>query len=382
MSVTQVQAQQGKVFLDRSESTLMLRLSGPWHLSRNLPSASTVVPELVKQPVPKRVSFDTSGLSGWDSGLVSFLLEVEAACRERGIKDDREGLPAGLRRLIELAEAVPEKEGTRAAAKRAPLVERVGDWVLASSVGMADFLGFFGDLSLALAKFARGKARYRTIDFMEVVQQCGPEAVGIVSLIAFLVGVILAFMGAVQLSQFGASIYVADLVGIGMVRDMGAMMTAIIMSGRTGAAFAAKLGTMKVTQEIDAFTTMGISPLEFLVLPRVLALIIMMPLLCLFADLVGILGGAFVGVTMLDLSFSAYMRETISTFTFVNFVGGLVKGTTYGGLIAIAGCLRGFQCGNSSSAVGDAATQAVVMSIVLVVAACGVFAVAFNFLHI
>src|SRR5215469_9376770 len=382
MSVSQLQTKQGKVSLDRSDSTLMLRLSGPWHLSRDLPAASVVIPELGKQPVPKRLSFDTSALSGWDSGLVSFLLEVESVCRERGIKDDREGLPAGLRRLIELAEAVPEKEGTRSAAKRTPLLERIGDWILAYSVGMADFVGFFGDLCLAFGKFVRGKARYRSVDFMEVVQQCGPEAVGIVSLIAFLVGVILAFMGAVQLSQFGASIYVADLVGIGMVRDMGAMMTAIIMSGRTGAAFAAKLGTMKVTQEIDALTTMGISPLEFLVLPRVLALLAMMPLLCLFADLVGILGGAFVGVTMLDLSLSVYMRETVSTFTFVNFIGGLIKGTTYGALIGLAGCLRGFQCGDSSSAVGDAATQAVVMSIVMVVAACGTFAVAFNILKI
>jgi phospholipid/cholesterol/gamma-HCH transport system permease protein len=377
-----MQSQQGTVSLDRSDTTLMLRLSGKWHLSRDLPSASLVIPELARQPVPRRLGFDTSGLSGWDSGLVSFLLDIQSVCRERGITDDPEGLPTGVRRLIELAEAVPEKEGTRAAAKRRPMLERVGDWVLAYSVGLADFLSFFGDLSVAMAKFVRRKARYRTIDFMEVVQQCGPEAVGIVSMIAFLVGVILAFMGAVQLSQFGASIYVADLVGIGMVRDMGAMMTAIIMSGRTGAAFAAKLGTMKVTQEIDAFTTMGISPLEFLVLPRVMALIMMMPLLCLFADLVGILGGAFVGVVMLDLSFSAYMRETISTFTFVNFIGGLIKGTTYGGLIGLAGCLRGFQCGNSSSAVGDAATQAVVMSIVMVVAACGAFAVAFNILHL
>src|SRR5579875_665084 len=382
MNATQLQSQPGKVLLDRSDTTLMLRLSGRWHLSRDLPSASQLVAELARQPVPRRLRFDTSGLSGWDSGLVSFLLEVETACRERGIQEDREGLPAGVRRLIELAQAVPEKEGARTGAGRAPLLERVGDWVMAYSVGMEDFLAFFGELSVALNRFVRRKARYRTIDLAEAVQQCGPEAVGIVSLIAFLVGVILAFMGAVQLSQFGAAIYVADLVGIGMVRDMGAMMTAIIMSGRTGAAFAAKLGTMKVTQEIDAFTTMGISPLEFLVLPRVLALIMMMPLLCLFADLVGILGGAFVGVSMLDLSLSAYMRETISTFTFANFIGGLVKGTTYGGLIALAGCLRGFQCGNSSSAVGDAATQAVVMSIVMVVAACGAFAVAFNILRI
>jgi phospholipid/cholesterol/gamma-HCH transport system permease protein len=383
MSAIEVPAPQGKIsFYRAGDSTLLVHLSGPWHLRRDLPPASLVLPEFQKQPAPNRVSFDTSTLSGWDSGLVSFLLEVESLCHERGVKEDREGLPAGLRRLIELAEAVPEKEGARGQTKKTPLLEKVGDWVLSYSVGIADFLGFFGDLSVALARFVTHKARYRTIDLMEVVQQCGPEAVGIVCLIAFLVGVILAFMGAVQLSQFGASIYVADLVGIGMVRDMGAMMTAIIMSGRTGAAFAAKLGTMKVTQEIDALTTMGISPLEFLVLPRVLALLMMMPLLCLFADFVGILGGAFVGVAMLDLSLTSYLRETIASITFVDFAGGIIKGTTYGGLIALAGCLRGFQCGDSSSAVGDAATAAVVMSIVMVVAACGVFAVAFNFLGI
>jgi phospholipid/cholesterol/gamma-HCH transport system permease protein len=383
MSADALRAQQGKISFDRAgDATLLVHLSGPWHLRRDLPPAAVVIPEVQMQPAPKRLSFDTSSLTGWDSGLVSFLLEVESICRAQGIQEDREGLPPGLRRLIELAEAVPEKEGARGAEKKIPLLQQVGDWVLGYSVGIADFLSFFGDLSVALVKFLTRKARYRTLDLMEVVQQCGPEAVGIVSLIAFLVGVILAFMGAVQLSQFGASIYVADLVGIGMVRDMGAMMTAIIMSGRTGAAFAAKLGTMKVTQEIDALTTMGISPLEFLVLPRVLALVMMMPLLCLFADFVGILGGAFVGVTMLDLTLTSYMRETISTLTFVNFAGGIIKGTTYGGLIALSGCLRGFQCGNSSSAVGDAATAAVVMSIVLVVVACGVFAVAFNFLHI
>ena len=383
MSVAELQSRQGKLTFDHGgEATLIVRLSGRWHLSRDLPPADLVIPELQKQPAPNRLSYDTASLTGWDSGLVSFLIEVEEICRQRKIKEDREGLPAGLRRLIELAEAVPEKEGARSQEKRIPLLERVGDWTLSYSVAMADFLAFFGDLSMAMAKFVRGRARYRGVDLMEVVQECGPNAVGIVCLISFLVGIILAFMGAVQLSQFGAAIYVADLVGIGMVRDMGAMMTAIIMSGRTGAAFAAKLGTMKVTQEIDALTTMGISPMEMLVLPRVLALLMMMPLLCVFADFVGIAGGAFVGAVMLDLSLRLYIRETISTLTFVNFAGGLVKGTTYGGLIGLAGCLRGFQCGNSSSAVGDAATAAVVMSIVLVVAACGVFAVAFNYLHI
>jgi phospholipid/cholesterol/gamma-HCH transport system permease protein len=382
MSTLEQKREPGKVSLQRAnDSTLVVALSGPWHLQSDMPPASLLIGELNSRP-PKRVSFDSRQLTNWDSGLVSFLTQVSELCRERGISQDREGLPAGLRRLVELAEAVPEKKGARSEERRVPLLQRIGDASLGYGTSVAEFLTFLGEVSITFGKFVRGKARYRRIDLLEVIQECGANAVGIVTLISFLVGVILAFMGAVQLAQFGASIYVADLVGIGMVREMGAMMTAIIMSGRTGAAFAAKLGTMKVTQEIDALTTMGISPMEFLVLPRVLALILMMPLLCLFADMVGILGGMFVGVGMLDLSPGAYMRETISTLTLVNLFGGLFKATFYGVLIALAGCLRGFQCGNSSSAVGDAATQAVVMSIVMVVVACGTFAVVFSVLGI
>jgi phospholipid/cholesterol/gamma-HCH transport system permease protein len=159
-------------------------------------------------------------------------------------------------------------------------------------------------------------------------------------------------------------------------------MTAIIMAGRTGAAFAAQLGTMKVTQEIEALATMGIAPMEFLVVPRVIALVLMMPLLCLFADFVGMLGGAFVGVTMLDVSLTSYYHETVAAVTLLNLFGGLFKATVYGALVALAGCLRGFQCGDSSSAVGDAATRAVVTAIVLVVVACGLFAFIFNVLGI
>jgi phospholipid/cholesterol/gamma-HCH transport system permease protein len=217
---------------------------------------------------------------------------------------------------------------------------------------------------------------------MAVIQDCGANAFGIVTLVTFLVGTILAFMGAVQLQQFGATIYVADLVGIAMTRDMGAMMTAIIMAGRTGAAFAAQLGSMKVTQEIDALTTMGISPLEFLVLPRVTALFLMIPLLCVFADCVGILGGAFVAWSMLNISLPTYLRETKAAITLTMIFGGIFKAAVYGVIIAVAGCLRGFQCGNSSSAVGEAATQAVVTGIVYVIVACGIFAFVFNVLGI
>jgi phospholipid/cholesterol/gamma-HCH transport system permease protein len=375
--------EQGKVSCERTgDATLVVRLSGPWHLQNDLPDVSAIIGALQSPPTPQRISFESSQLSNWDSGLVSFLTRLSEFCRQRGIKDDREGLPVGLRRLLTLAEAVPEKKGTRSETARVSFFERIGDATLGYGLSVREFFGFLGDLSVAFGRLLRRRARYRTIDLLEVIQQCGADAVGIVTLISFLVGVILAFMGAVQLEQFGAAIYVADLVGIGMVREMGAMMTAIIMSGRTGAAFAAKLGTMKVTQEIDALTTMGISPLEFLVVPRVLALVLMMPLLCLYADFVGILGGAFVGVAMLDLSLRSYFRETITTLTLANLLGGLFKATVYGGLIGIAGSLRGFQCGNSSSAVGDAATQAVVTSIVLVVVACGLFAVVFNLLGI
>ena len=205
---------------------------------------------------------------------------------------------------------------------------------------------------------------------------------GIVGLINFLIGLILAFVGAAQLEQFGAAIYVANLVGVAMVRDIGALMTAIVMAGRTGAAYAAELGSMKVTQEIDALTTMGISPLEFLVIPRILALVLMMPLLTLYADFMGIIGGAFVGITMLDLSLTTYIQQTADSLKMLDLAGGLFKAGVYGVLIALAGCLRGMQSGNSSSAVGVATTSAVVTSIVLIISACGAFAVIFYALGI
>ena len=376
-------ANQGTVSVIHTDnSTLLVKLSGPWHLTRDVPSAASLRREIESTPMLKTVSFDTSGLADWGSGLIAFLVQTSAACRAHNIDQVRGGMPEGMRRLLELAEAVPEKKGTRVAESRAPFFQRVGNLTIGYGLSVGDFMAFLGDLTVTFGKFLRGKARYRRVDLVEVIQECGANAVGIVTLISFLVGVILAFMGAVQLSQFGASIYVADLVCIGMTRDMGAIMTAIIMSGRTGAAFAAKLGTMKVTQETDALTTMGISPMEFLVLPRVIALVLMMPLLCLYADFLGIVGGLFVGVGMLGLSARNYVQETISTLTLTNLFGGIFKATFYGFLIALAGCLRGFQCGNSSSAVGDAATQAVVMSIVMGVVACGIFAVVFNVIGI
>jgi len=215
-----------------------------------------------------------------------------------------------------------------------------------------------------------------------VIEECGPNALPIVTLISFLVGLILAFMGAVQLRTFGAQVYVADLVAIAATREMGCLMTGIIMAGRTGAAFAAQLGTMRVNEEIDALITMGIPPMDFLVLPRMLALVVMMPLLTVYSDLLAIFGGAFVGVTMLDLGLVEYLERTQAALTLTNFFLGIIKGSVFGVLVALSGCLRGMQCGRSAAAVGLATTSAVVTAIVLIVVAEGIFAVVLNALGI
>ena len=309
-------------------------------------------------------------------------MSISELCHKRKLPADWSPLPEGVRSLIQLAEAVPEKTGARHEASHSTFIEELGHEAISYAQGLDDFLRFLGEVAIAFAKLAVGKARFRRVDLMIIIQDCGASAFGIVTLVTFLVGVILAFEGAVQLQQFGASIFVADLVGIAMSRDMGAMMAAIIMAGRTGAAFAAQLGSMKVTQEIDALTTMGISPLEFLVLPRVLALFLMIPLLCVYSDCLGVAGGAFVSATMLHIPLGTYLRETRAAVTLTDIFGGVFKAAVYGIIIAVAGCLRGFQCGNSSSAVGDAATEAVVTGIVYVIVACGLFAFIFNVIGI
>ncbi|MFH0343177.1 MAG: MlaE family ABC transporter permease, partial [Chromatiales bacterium] len=215
-----------------------------------------------------------------------------------------------------------------------------------------------------------------------IVQECGAQALPIVSLISFLVGLILAFVGAVQLEQFGAQIYVANLVGIAMAREMGAMMTGIVIAGRTGAAFAAQLGTMMVNEEIDALTTTGLPPMEFLVLPRMLALMLMVPLLCLYADLMGILGGALIGVSMLDLGIVEYYNQTRAALDLSTFLLGLIKAAIFGVLVALAGCLRGMQCGRSASAVGEAATSAVVTGIVWIIVSDAILTVLYQVLGV
>jgi phospholipid/cholesterol/gamma-HCH transport system permease protein len=278
-----------------SDDTLMAVLSGPWKLGQPLPSADVVQQKLESTPAIRQIEFDATQLADWDSGLLTFLMNLRHFCEQKQIRLDSSGLPDGARQLIALATAVPPKKDARQAEKRMPFLAHVGDDAIAFIRSFGDMLSFIGDVTIAFIRLLQGKAQYRRSDLWLTVESCGGQALSIVTLISFLVGLILAFIGAIQLKLFGAEIYVANLVGIAMVRLMASIMTGIVMAGRTGGAFAAQLGTMQVNQEIDALKTLGISPMEFLVLPRMLALALMMPLLSLYANVVGILGGMLVG---------------------------------------------------------------------------------------
>jgi len=364
------------------DGTLVIRLGGDWDVGTGVPSTSDVENALAGTPKPVSVSFDTSALGAWDSSLLMTLTRIIETASSRDLAMDREGMPNGVKRLLALSEAVPEKTDAKTGQQAQPLVERVGEATLARSAEVVAGVDFLGSVVESIGAFFRRSASYRKADFRLLIQQCGVEALPIVSLVTFLLGLILAFVGAIQLTQFGASIYVANLVGIGMVRDMGALMAGIVMAGRSGAAFAAQIGSMQVNEEIDALETTGISPMQFLVMPRVLALVLMMPLLTVFADVMGILGGMTVGVLMLDLSVQTYFQQTVDAISLTDLFGGLLKAGVYGGLIALAGCLEGIRSGRSASAVGDAATSAVVKGIVWIIVACGMFAFLFYVLGI
>jgi phospholipid/cholesterol/gamma-HCH transport system permease protein len=316
--------------------------------------------------------FDTKELAAWDSSLLVFLTKVLERCGQQGVTVDAGGLPDGVRKLLDLASPERQRKGVTREESRRSFLVRVADTALDALNSSKEMLAFLGDATTAFARLLRGKADFRFSDLVLTIQQVGAEALPIVSLISVLVGIILAFVAAIQLRLFGAQLFVADVVGIGMARVMGAVMTGIIMAGRTGAAFAAQLGTMQVNEEIDALKTLGISPVEFLVLPRMLALMLMMPLLCIYSDFMGILGGALIGVGMLDLGPVEYYNETKTAVTLTHVWVGLFHSFVFGILVALSGCLRGMQCGRSASDVGYATTSAVVTGIVSIVVATGI----------
>ncbi len=365
-----------------NEGQPRLLLSGDWVSGASLPEPDEAVASISQNAVNATLFLDGAGLGRWDSTLMTFLIGLIDECRTRGLKVESGGLPEGVKGLLELVYAVPERAGARRVGQKTPWLAQWGQAGLAMWKDVKSLTAFLGESALGIATLFLGRARFRRIDLWMNIQDCGPQALPIVTVISLLVGLILAFVGAVQLSLFGAQIYIADLVSLGMTREMGALMTAIIMSGRTGAAFAAQLGTMNVNSEIAALRVMGIAPMEFLVLPRMLALILIMPFLGLYADVMGIIGGGLVSVGFFNISLVQYLDRTKDAVHLPDFLIGVFKCAVFGVLIALAGCLRGMQCGRSASAVGDAATSAVVTGIVFIVVADSVITLVCNRLGI
>jgi len=361
---------------------LQVQVSGSWTLANGLPSTAEVEKAIDDHQGLSRLCFDAGNLETWDSSLVNVVYKLARLSRRAGVSLDLSGLPEGLRGLLDLAESVPPRAQAPSHHPDTSFLADVGSEAISFFRSADDIVRFVGGVAVSMGRMLTGRAHFRRSDLVLIIQQVGAQALPIVSLISVLVGVILAFVGAVQLEQFGADIFIANLVGLGMVRDMGAMMTAVIMAGRTGAAYAAELGTMTVNEEIDALRTMGISPIDFLVVPRILALVLMMPLLTLYANLMGILGGALVGVTLFDIGIYEYFRQTRSAIDLLDLFGGLFKGLVYGAIVAVSGCLRGMECGRISAAVGIATTSAVVTSIVFIVVAAAVLTVAYDILGI
>jgi len=365
-----------------NKEVLSVHLNGKWQIDQDVPSKKEMADQLHQYPTVKHIVFDSTALDAWDSSLLIFLFDLTKVARKREIQIKKDGLPSGVRQLMDLATAVPKKEDASQSVSREGFFAKVGSDVTDFIRSAGELVTFIGAASVAFVRMVTGRARFRGSDLGVFLQGAGAQAVPIVSLISFLIGLILAFVGVLELALFGAEVYVADLVGIAMVREMGAIMTGIIMAGRTGAAYAAQLGTMQVNEEIDALETLAIPPMEFLVLPRMVALTLMMPLLVLYASLMGILGGALVAVGMYNINIIVYLDRTKAAIGLNDLFIGLFMGAVFGILVALSGCLRGMQCGRSASAVGDAATSAVVTGIVAIIIATALITVVCSILGI
>ena len=309
------------------------------------------------------LAFSSLRLEGWDSLLLSSMLAIFRAAAKQGIGVSAEGLPRGMPPMLDMALAVPER--TQRSPQHDPgLLELIGEKILAWPKITYNLLEFLGEVTTSTGRFLCGRASFSRKDMLAVFRECGVDALPIVTLTSLLLGLILAFVSSMQLRLFGAEVYVASLVGVSMVRVMGPVLTGIVLAGRTGASFAAVIGSMQVNEEVDALTGFGISPMDFLVLPRVLGLAVMTPLLALYADLAGIAGGFLVGILMLGISPSAYLENTLS-FLSLDYVWiGLVHAFVFGIIISLCGCYQGMRSGRNASAVGKATTAAVVYSIV------------------
>lgn len=337
---------------------------------------------LSSNPTLGLMKFRVNEVDCWDSSLIIFL---NRCCRELAVlkkEFDCSELPDGMLCLIRLSQGTRPKKSKSDFNLDAGLTF-VGDGILRIKDGIFGFVSFWGEWVHALFLMFTGRSNMHFRDWMNACRSCGASALPIVTLISFLTGLTMAFVGSVQLEKFNAKIYVADLVSLAMVREMGALMVAIVMAGRTGAAFAAEIGSMKLNEEIDSLKTFGISPMQFLVLPRTIALLLMTPLLTLYADVVGILGGLTVGTQVMDFSVVHYFDQTQTALRGMwEVYSGLVKSLAFGLIIGLVGCFKGLRSGNDSASLGRAVTSSVVTSITLIVICDALFEIVFSYLDL
>jgi phospholipid/cholesterol/gamma-HCH transport system permease protein len=346
---------------------IVVVLSGTWQIEGVSPRFDRLL-AAASSASPTSIGFEAAALGPWDSSLLIFLRQGQRYCEANGVSFDTAGLSARITALLALATAVPER--ILAPEPAAPSrVAQLGLSAIAAWDSARSALGFLGEVAESVLRLLSGQIRMQWRAFWVVVQSNSSGALPIVTLIALLVGVIIAFLGAVVLQRFGAGYYVSYLVGYGMLREMGALMTGIIMAGRTGAAFAAELGSMKVTEELDAYSTLGMSPVDQLVLPRVLGLFVVMPLLVIYADVVGILGGMGVAIALIDLTPTQFIGGLLSAVSLSDALLGVFKATIFGLIIGLAGCMQGLRTGSDASAVGRSATSAVVLGITMIILA-------------
>ncbi|MDR3144323.1 MAG: ABC transporter permease [Puniceicoccales bacterium] len=366
----------------KTAHTAEIIISGTWKLRGRNDRPSAHIKKILAKGSIASVHIKANNLGAWDSSLINFLVKIFEALDAKNISVRMDEMPVGACRLVQLARTSEDAKVRPNGRARTGTVDFIKNIGTHCRDGAEQFAFFCGDLWRGTRDFIRGKTRIREEEFAVILQDVGVRALPIVTLISFLVGLIISFISILQLSKFGASIYVADLVGIAMMREMGCLMTGVIMSGRTGAAFAANIGAMVANDEVDALQTAGFSKVHFLVIPRVLALTMMMPLLCVFSSFVGVFGGLCSSMFMTKLTITQYCTQTANAVCIGDFCVGIVKSVFFGLLIASIGCSRGLRCGRSAEAVGLATTSAVVVSITAIIAADALFAVIFSMLNI
>ena len=325
------------------------------------------------------LTLDLSAVSEADSAAAALIIFARRQCGEARRPFQVEGVGAGLQQLLDLIHQDTLYQQAPRPARLGP-IEFVGDYSLRFWAETREMLAFVGEVTIAFVAALRRPRSVRWRDTLYYMDRCGSDAVPIMTLISFLVGVVLCFLGYVQLHKFGSDIFIADGVAYGMARVFGPLMVAILVAGRSGSAFASEIGAMKVAQEVDALETMGLDRARFLVVPKVLGLVLVMPILTLYADLAGILGGFVVGVMGMGLPAEMYLTRTVNVLTIWSVASGLVKSLAYAALISTVGCLRGLQTKQGPQAVGEVTTSSVVTSLFLIVIAESTFSICFYYL--